>query len=383
VNSSTGQAKGNPNLSLGFGSFQFQITNQAPSVFRGWEYLAWVDEFLRRLPTTTVVEVRADEFFERAEIRRPDDFEPYRERGRASPYLELGEIKFALHLPHSLQAEVTKATLPLRVDLGEDFVVCTRNGWQMPTTAVWALGCRNPSNVSEAVRVIREYVRWEMRRRPAGPVEFDILGPSPAHFTVQLEPGEDGQSEMFASRGRRTEAYEHYAFAYDPSLEEPAVAVAEFHAALIPELDFLYRLNRASAHRAKLWNRALVETDKILSAYRATGPSSFLKRAAQGGRIKRSMIDLAEMALAQTQEIDQLESEFTTMYEDRETRYIRMVLQDEIRGFQPLPTAPLLALLERFDARRQAGRGIMIAAIASLIGAIVASVATLVASGSS
>jgi hypothetical protein len=383
VNANTRQDGGIPYLSLGFGSFQFQITREAPEVFTGLEYLGWVEDFLRRLPTSTVIEVSADELFERAVIERPELCEPYRDRGLTYPNLEFAEIKFTLHLPRSLQAEVTKKTLPLRVDLGEDFVICTRDGWQMPTTAVWALGCRDSSKASEAVRVIREYMRWEARQRPAVPVEFDILGPSPAHFTVQLEPGKSGQSELFELLGRRTEAYEHYAFAYDPSLDEPAAAVAGFHEALVPELDFLYRLNRASAHRGKLWNRALMETDEILSAYRATGPTSFVRRASQGGRIKRSMIDLAEMALAQTQEIDQLETEFTTMYEDREVRYIKMVLQDEMRGFQALPTAPLLALLERFDARRQAGRGIVIAAVASLIGAVVAAVATLIASGSS
>jgi hypothetical protein len=370
-------------LSIGFGSFHFQVTDCAPSRFTGLEYLDWVEEHLSRFPTVTVVEVSADELFEREEFGRPNDHETYRNRGLTFPSLEFGEIKFVVQLPKGIQTEVTRANLPLRSDLGDAFVVCIRDGWQMPTASVWAPGCRDATSASEAVRLIREYMRWEESKWTKGLVEFDALGPSPAHFTVELECGDSEQKVSFEMRDRRTDAYEHYVFAYDPAFKEPAVAVAEFHAALIPELDLLYRISRAGAHRARLWNRALMQSDEVLSAYRTVGPLSPLKRVAQGSRINRSMIDLAEMALGQTQEIDQLRDEFTTTYEGREPTYVKLVLQDELREFRPLPTAPLLALLERFDARRQTGKGIAIAAVASLIGAIVAAIATLIASGGS
>jgi hypothetical protein len=170
--------------------------------------------------------------------------------------------------------------------LGEDFVVQVRDGWQMPNAMVWPTDCRVPQDAANAVIVVREILRQEFARLKDSPVQPEWLGPSPAHFTAELVPAEQDQSEDFEEQSRRRNGYHSYTFRYRKRPGTSESVAEDFHLAINSELDLHYRIERAS-------------------------------------RINRALIALAEIEFGQTQELQNLQMEFDSTYQKGDHVLIR------------------------------------------------------------
>ncbi len=365
-------------LHLGFGSFQFQITDAAPDFFTGAEYLDWITSALRRIPGATLIDLTVDPESANTEFWRPTPLESYSKTGYAIPLLSFTDIKFALHIAGKEQEHLHPGRYPAWSTLGEDFIVRIQDGWQMPIAMVWPVDSKVAEDASAAVILVREFLAREFKAIDL-PIRFEILGPSPAHFTVELQPGEPAQADEFEVVGHESFGYRLYTCTYHPDIEYRAFVADRFHEALRPELDFEYRVHGSRALQLQKWWDVQEGAEEILDAYKKSTPSAVFKRVLQGRRIKRTLIALAEVELNQTQDLQSLQREFEEIYEGREATYIKHVVQDGLRRFEPIPVEPMSSLLELLDSRRQTARGIAIAAVASLIGAIVAAVATLAA----
>lgn len=117
-----------------------------------------------------------------------------------------------------------------------------------------------------------------------------------------------------------------------------------------------------------------------MSAYEAKGPSGGFRRLVQGRNISRVQIALVELELNQTLADKRINREFESEYVDAPEVEIKQVVLDQLQGFETIHVEPLSKLLEALAAGRQTARAVLIAAVSSLIGAVVAAVATIVAS---
>jgi hypothetical protein len=288
---------------------------------------------------------------------------------------------FSLHVPQRVQRALGERGLSIPESLGEEFLIRIQDGWQLPNAMIWPIGCSSSEDASNAVIVVREILYEEFSRLGDPPVRLECLGPTPAHFTAELVEGNEQQPEDFEETNRRKNGYHRFTFSYRQGLGPAPVVANLFHSAINSELDLHYRVVQARRQQGLAWNDAASETHRVLDTYRETGPLSPIKRALQGGRINRSLIGLAEIELDQRQELQNLQSEFDSTYEQGGHTLIRGPVEDMFREFRPIPVGPLSKLLELFDARRSTARAVLIAAVASLIGAAVAAAATLIAAG--
>src|ERR1051326_3266014 len=369
-------------LSLAFGSFHFQITDSAPIAFTGSQYLEFVRQSLARIAAIGNIEVVTyEEAFESLHWERPGKTPAYSETATPFPHLDLVEIRFNLHVPERVQSTLAQRGLAVPETLGEDFVIEIQDGWQQPNTMVWPVDCASAADASNAVVVVREVLQEEFSRLGDTPVRLECLGPSPAHFTAQLVEESQPQRDDFKEKSHWRNGYHTYTFSYRKELGSPAEVASRFHAEINSELDLHYRIVRARQEQILAWDEIASETQQILEAYRNEGIAGPFKRAMQGSRINQALIALAEFELGQRQELQILQSEFSSTYEKGGETLIRRPVEDMFREFRPVPVAPLSKLLELFDSRRHAGRAVMIATVASLIGAAVAAAATLIAAG--
>lgn len=365
---------------LGFGSLHFQATEDAPQWFSGAEYLDWIEQEIRRLPGAAVIDVStSDDAYAEFLWPSPGSSEQYRDSGVPYPSLQFCSIKFGLKIPVETQVELVD-DLKFGGARSDDFIVSIRDGWQMPTAMVWPFGSDTSGDGSTAVQVVREYFRREIASSAVSPIEFDCLGPSPAHFTVELVEGKGDQTDGLQLVRRDPRPYPNYVFAYSPNLYELADAVDGLHFELSSQLDLIYRIESARHSQLRDWDRAEESSRRILSAYEAVWPKGSLRRLVQGRNIGRVQIALVELELNQTLNHKRLTREFESEYVDAPEVDIEQVVRDKLQGFETLQVEPLARLMEALAASRQTGRAVLIAAVASLIGAAVAAVATLIAS---
>jgi hypothetical protein len=371
-----------PNLYLAFGSFQFQITTAAPEKFTGAQYLDFIRQSLGKIAAVGSIEIEAYEpLYESAIWTRPEKIPEYSETGLPAPNLQFVEISFTLHVPQRVQDALGKRGLSIPDTLGDDFVVKIRDGWQMPNAMVWPTKCSVSADASNAVIVVREILEEEFSRLKDVPVRLECLGPTPAHFSAELVQASSPQSEHFEQRERRRNGYHRYTFSYSRDLGSPEAVADLFHAEINSELDLHYRIVRARRQQNLAWYEATTEAQRILDAYRDPGLLSSIRRVMQGSHINRALIALAEIELDQRQELQNLQSEFDSTYEQGGHHLIKALVENMFGEFRPIPVEPLSRLLELFDSRRNTGRGVLIAAVASLIGAAVAAAATLITAG--
>lgn len=366
---------------LGFGSLHFQATGAAPDLFTSAEYLGWIEGELRRIPSATVIEVEAlDPAYADFVWTAPSPGERYGDKGIPYPPLQFCRVKFGLEIPQSVQAEVLEEDDLFGGSRPEDFIVSIQDGWQMPTAMVWPIGAREPDDGSNAVRLVREYLRSEVGLGRVSPIEFDCLGPSPAHFTIQLEEGAEEQQHAFDFLGREPAPYPNYIYSYRGDFLDLASAVDELHFEVSSQLDLIYRIEAARVAQLRGWAKAEEGARRILSAYEARGPKGAARRLVRGRDIGRIQIALVSVELNQSLDHKRLSREFEGDYLDPPAINIKQVVQDQLKGFETIQVEPLSRLLEALADARQTGRAVLIAAVASLIGAAVAAIATLVAS---
>jgi hypothetical protein len=323
-------------LYLAFGSLHFQVTDAAPEHFKGEEYLGWIGERLGEIAAVGSIEITAHESeYERAAWSRPKEVQRYGDAGIAFPPLQFVEMGFTLHVPQRVQRQLADRGLSVPDTLGEDFVVKVQDGWQMPNAMVWPFDCQVPQDAANAVIVVREILQQEFARLKDSPVKPEWLGPSPAHFTAELMPGEQDQSEDFEEQSRRRNGYHSYTFGYRKSLGTPASVADDFHLAINSELDLHYRIERASRGQGRAWGEAAEEIQKVLGAYRASGVRAPFARILQGRRINRALIALAEIELGQTQELQNLQMEFDSTYQKGDHVLIQAPLRINSGSFDP------------------------------------------------
>ena len=365
---------------LGFGSLHFQATAAAPDLFTGAEYLGWIESALRRLPAATVIEIAAlDSAYLDSLWPAPGASDGYSDTGIPYPPLQFCRIKFALRIPREIQADVVDEDVVPGGAGSEDFIVSIQDGWQMPTAIVWPIDASQPGDGSSAVQMVREYLRREIGPAQTSPIGFDCLGPSPAHFTIQLVEGVQGQGQSFQLVQREPAPYPNYVFAYRPDVLGLAAAVDELHFEVNSQLDLLYRVESARVSQLRGWDKAEGGARRILNAYEARGPKGSIRRLVQGRHIGRVQIALVEVELNQALDHKRLWREFEGDYVDAPEINIDQVVRDQLQGFETIQVEPLSKLLEALASGRQTGRAVLIAAVASLVGAVVAAVATLIA----
>ncbi|HTT96041.1 MAG TPA: hypothetical protein VMF55_15325 [Solirubrobacterales bacterium] len=367
---------------LGFGSFQFQLTDSAPAGYKESEYLRWVSSGLEAIDGVSGVEVTRLRPEMDEELEKPATIAGYAETGEPVPFVEFTRIDFDLHISQEAQEELAKQNDLVAYDLGEDFRVRIGDGWKLPCAMVWGTACGGQRNASEALALVREALAAGFAKQDDSPIAFEWLERTPAFFTVHLERGAAGQEEEFRQLDRYRIGYDHYKFSYSrEKFDDDKAATEGFFSRIIWELDLMYRTVRARKRRSRAWAEVTRDTQQILDAYEGTGLRNSLRRMSQGRRINRALIALARVELSQREELQELRGSFERRYRSGNITLIEAPVSDDLSEFTVIPVEPLSKLLEMFDARRNTARGVAIATIASLIGAIVAAVATLVAAG--
>lgn len=372
----------NEKATVAFGSFHFQVTEHAPTSFTGGDYLGWIETTLGEIATVTDISIRARDGYRSNEFERPEDEDlgVLTELKFNVPPLQFVTITFNIHVPKRFQDEFGESALRIDPDLGEDFAVVLADGWQTSLVMVRPLAAGDP-DPTDAVIVVREFIEREFERLGSRPVAFHCLGPSPAHLRVVLAPSEGVANDEFERVSHRRRGYDNYEFRCGNHFESTDDMCLAFFGRVRRELDILYRMAAARSRQLDLWSEAVNDTMSILAAYKRPGVRGWLARLWQGRKLRTALISLGEAELRQQDDKQEFDRAVSATYDVGPAGLLPEVIRDDLDELEPRPIAPLSSLLQLLDASRHTGRDVLLASVASLVGAAVAAAATLIAAG--
>lgn len=253
---------------LGFGCFWFGVKGTAPAEFRGREYLDQIRAALEQISAVEAVKFSVDPSFLDTTFERPDPPPSLNDSVGTFPSMDFSELQFRLVIPARVQRDLGAIG-----SLGTDrFRVTIRPTYRVAVTMIECLDAPEGDSPSTAVRIVRELLRIEMERLTDPWIDFQSLGPSPAHVDVFLHPrpstATGGDFDLTSSKRR---GYRRLDYDYDSSVyPSPEDAANGFLSAVDSELDLLYFGQQITWISLREWDHVQSGVDAAVKSQRST-----------------------------------------------------------------------------------------------------------------
>jgi hypothetical protein len=302
-------------------------------------------------------------------------------------------IAFTVHILRRVQAELMKETRSSTPhDASEAFNVFMTTGYLGPVAFVEPIDPSASQEPSQAVILVREYLRRELGHNAKAPLKFECLGPSPFHADFYLKAFRaDGSNEAnrpgtYAVQSHML-GYEEVTITYNPasypSLTEAFLTV---HSQLAEELCLAYYAIQQNLRLYRAWNTVAHEVRQLSTLHEARGIRPLLNRTFQvPHQILHATLALTNYELDEIESINEVRDALRETYEQQMPPIVKGQVEQYVAELQPRPTEQLrqlISLFDRYRAERLASINVLISAIVGgIVGAVLTAVATRLVTG--
>lgn len=185
----------NREKSLGIGCFHFGVKKLPPFTFTGSEYLTELGEVLSKITSLTNLKINADDDFKKYSTDITELTENLEDDDWYFPYPMILNIEFDLYIPFRIQAEITEVDEKRLSTFTENFNVKIIQSYYLPVAIIETKNPSKKNDPSNAVRIVREFIRGELSKIKSEYIRFECLGPSPFHFDCFLQPEKPDEVE--------------------------------------------------------------------------------------------------------------------------------------------------------------------------------------------
>jgi hypothetical protein len=235
---------------------------------------------------------------------------------------------------------------------------------------------------SRAVMIVREFLQRELRVHGSKAV-LAVLGPSPAHVDVLLEPSVESEPALQLLRAEKV-GYWHLRCSYSTThFPGPETARDAFFDQVCPELTLLYQTNDELLRRRNRDAALEATTQEIVELHRERGLRGAWRRTVRGGRkLNDAFIALSEYEISEARSRRRATSEFERIYgdgpsHDSGSRLLRDYVSEEVRRPRPeVPVQQYGELFRLFESRRLSRTEVLVVASSALGGGTVGAVLT-------
>lgn len=304
------------------------------------------------------------------------------------------QITFTLHIPQRIQAEVTKHIVGNLRTFTDNFIIKMRYTYFAPVAIVVPLNPTRPPRPSDAVIVVREFLKRAISERPESPLRFETLGPSPFHCDFQVEPGAQGpdqdqagiaesEDQLSASAFECIETsgtgYDSMQFTYHPmDFETPTAAAQALIEEIEEELGLYYEIVQTQSEKLTKWQAIIEQTDSLTKLQQGTGPRAMWHRWTSHRLVANAYIALAQYEADSVFSNAVLKQHYDVKYRQSMPTYFRRHIDEELaHGFTPSMEAAT-RIVELADKRQTQRIDILALLISSLLGGAIGSLLTLV-----
>lgn len=334
-----------------------------------------IRRYLESFPSINGIEISSfdDSTYWFARSTKPDPGHDIRFRQGAFPCLR-GEVQFSVTIPHRIQAELSP--FRKRAQSAETFDVYWR--WPgLPVVFVWPRDGTSPSDGSNGVVIVREFLKREAKAGPSKNLILQALGPSPMHANFTFTETNDESLEGFRSETIQRRGYDLIAIEWQRgnwSEHEARTAVMD---AIEAEMDLFYEIKQAAQLRAQQWSECRGLVDDLIEF---EGSRGAVRRAARARR-RYTLLNDAFLGLTHFKASDltfksNLENRVSAFYRECETPIIRHLADRAIDNTNEYPATEFLDLVKRFESRSVSATEVVGLGLASLSGGAIGGAVT-------
>jgi hypothetical protein len=255
----------------------------------------------------------------------------------------------------------------------------------MPVTLVESVEPSEINVPAEGVRLVRDFLEREVNRLGPEHLGFECLGPTPMHVQCYIRPRNDfpkkSQGSIRCNRSKRVSAYDLVIFDFDDSTF-PTLAAARdrIFNRIADELDLFYDIAQSSQRRLLRWAGIDTQLRNLMHLHHTSGFRGMLGRAFLSAR----RLDDAFVAIAMYEsdvlfDDHEVKRKVDDLYDRLEEPYFKPDLEGELRETYVAPVKPMTSVIELFNARRNKRFDALALIVASILGGIVGSVLTALA----
>lgn len=370
---------------FGVGCFNFGIKRLPPFTLKGQEYIKELKQTLESIPNVDKVSIEVDTHFAEFSFEVDEKFSEIDEDLDFFPSTAtMLEIEFEIYIPERLQQDLFLRRIRPNLD-SERFRIHIRSSYFFPVTFIEVLSPKaNTCTPSDAVMIVREFLKVQFEKINSNFLRFEILGPSPFHADFCLQSGESDNHNIFDSQGFAVSriplmGYDKYNIIYDSSIyNSPEEALSHFYVPLCEELGFFYRLvllNNIQIRKWHLLERTINELLALQKAKRLKAIRNGLRN--NFGKIYDTVVAIADF------ETDQIMFQQFSKHEyldfqlmDRQP-YVETHLKRQLETFPDYPTGQIRDIVTLLEGRRSQAIENTIIIVAAIIGGIAGSILTL------
>jgi hypothetical protein len=341
-------------LQFGIGSYCFSV--ESDQIGR-WGEL--VESTLRALPSVSDIEVDFTPPFASREDSTTGGVFPAR-----------AFLAFSVHIPKRLQTNPWDS----REYNVENFTVMSFYELSRPVTFIISEGDAPGESGSTAMFVVREFLRKELATRP-GPAQFNVLGPTPFHADLSLEPAD--QVERFELSLEPRPGYGRFRFTYSKeSFESPRTAAANLFFLIKDELNLYYGLVDRRNSRLNENQEVANMTESIIEQYQAGGLKSRVWRFfTVGSKLRKLAMSSILARYRQQEDVSDCREDITAHYSYNKFPCFKDYVEREVSEDYSSDWSiarELAALLDEARSRQIELTGVIVSALAGgLAGALV------------
>jgi hypothetical protein len=269
----------------------------------------------------------------------------------------------------------------------ERFRIVIRYGYHFPVTFVEPLAPSENCSPSDAVIIVREFLKKQIDVVRSEYIRFDVLGPSPFHgdfYLLELPPPEESCDIIgfsFASIPLR--GYDSLEFQFDRALYDN---IDEAKAELLDELEdeagLFYRMTNWAVRQMHSWSDLETAFDGLLGLYQAKGPRGLWGTLVPAyKRVHDVVVALSQFEGNQLWMMHDLRQEYRDLSAKEREPYLDAYLQKRMADFPSYPTKQLGDVVALLEGRRSKAVENFFVIIAAILGGIIGALVTLAITG--
>jgi len=373
-------------LFFSIGCFNLGIKKAAPFKITGKDYIGEVKRTLESIANIDKVHIEADIYFEEIIVDAEKDLPTVSEAfGFFPPPGSMLGIEFEIYIPERLQKELSPMGF---FHLGsERFKVYLHDSYFFPVSFIEVISPSGDTcDPSDAVVLVREFLKKQFEKTDSELLRFEFLGPSPFHadFYLQASTSREDGTDKFDSEGFRAArissmGYDVYNFTYDSSrYENLKDAASRLFFLLAEEAGLFYRMESLEVQQMDKWQFLQEKVGELLALQKERRLG--IARIGLGRNYRRIYDVVTAIADFETGEIWAqyfCKREYQAVQLNGKQPYLDTYLKQQIESLPIYPTRQIRDIVELLESRRSQVIENTIIIIAAIAGGIAGSLITI------
>jgi len=367
-------------LSFGIGCFHFGVKKKPPFKFEGSEYLKKVRTSLQSISNIDRINVKCEDEFENWSIDISEDLPKIDSGPGFFPNPLFMDIEFEVYLPFRIQAELLEVKEEFLETFTEKFSVWIHYTYHFPVTFIQPIDPSERSSPSDAVIILRKFLKGEFESLKDDYIQFELLGPSPFHANcyVQSEEtqGDHEMSKIFRVQRLFQKGYGEIIFDFNKEMfakkNEAMDAIKE---EIKDELGFFYDIVQSEVVKVHEWGKITNFIIQLNNILRLKGIVGIWKRLFMRSKLLNEVFTtVVEFESEELFDNNNIQSDYRDIYFKGEEHYFQSDIDKQIKERFVYPTKQIYQLIEFLESRRLRSVENLVILISAILGGAIGAI---------